>query len=265
MMTSMITRTKPLTPPKPVLATESLSVGYGGVPVLPPMTFAVRPGELWVLAGRNGSGKSTLLRTILGLLPPVGGSLTRPPSTSIAYLPQVQSLDPIVPMRVRDIVAEGVESGWSFLKPRLSAQQKQQITEAMERTGIADLAKRSFAELSEGQKQRVLLARAIAAAPQLLLLDEPTSAMDLKAEEEAIARIDELRRGLGTAVMLVSHHLPAAIKAADHILFVDAEHQRVAAGGVREVLADSIFHRQFAGLTGDLCVDMLQDGHRHDS
>lgn len=261
----MITRTNPLPATQAVLSTDSLSVGYGGVPVLPPLTFSVHPGELWVLAGRNGSGKSTLLRTILGLLPAVSGRLTRPPSTSIAYLPQVQSLDPIVPMRVRDIVAEGVESGWSFLKPWLSADQKARIAEALARTGTESLAKRSFSELSEGQKQRVLLARAIAAAPQLLLLDEPTSAMDLKAEEEAIARIDELRRELGTAVILVSHHLPAAIKAADHILFVDAEHQGVAAGTVQDVLADPIFHRQFAGLTGDLCVDMLKDGHRHDS
>lgn len=259
----MITPTKPLT--QALLTTESLSVGYGGAPVLPPMTFSVHPGELWVLAGRNGSGKSTLLRTILGLLPPVGGTLKRPPSTSIAYLPQVQSLDPIVPMRVWDIVAEGVESGWSFLKPWRSADKKERISEALARTGAESLTKRSFVELSEGQKQRVLLARAIAASPQLLLLDEPTSAMDLKAEEEAIAHIANLRRELGTAVILVSHHLPAAIKAADHILFVDAEHQGVAAGTVQAVLADPIFHRQFAGLTGDLCVDMLKDGHRHDA
>ncbi len=261
----MKTTTSHLTEPKALLTTEFLSVGYGGAPVLPPLTFSVRSGELWVLAGRNGSGKSTLLRTILGLLPPVAGTLSRPPATSIAYLPQVQSLDPIVPMRVWDIVAEGVESGWSFLRLRLTAAQKDRISEALERTGTEGLAKRSFAELSEGQKQRVLLARAIASSPQLLLLDEPTSSMDLKAEEEAIARIDGLRRELGTAVILVSHHLPAAIKAADHILFVDAEHQGIAAGGVQEVLADPIFHRQFAGLTRDLCVDMLKDGHRHDA
>ncbi len=235
-----------------VLATERLQVGYKGRAILPPLDIRIRPGELWVLAGRNGSGKSTLLKTLLGLIAPVGGRVLREPGASITYLPQKQALDPIVPMRVLDIVAEGVEGGKSFLRPWLGRAQRRQIQEALELTETAHLAKRSFVELSEGQKQRVLIARALASSPRLMLLDEPTSAMDLPAEREAIEQIDQLRRKLDTAVLIVSHHLPAAVKAADRVLFVDAEHTTVAMGSVREVVAHPTFRRQFSGLTGEL-------------
>ncbi|MNY01153.1 Zinc import ATP-binding protein ZnuC [compost metagenome] len=242
----------PTSPETPVVEASGLLVGYQGRAVLPPLSFAIQPGELWVLAGRNGSGKSTLLKTILGLLAPVGGSLGRAPGASIAYLPQRQALDPIVPMRARDIVAEGVEAGWSFLKPWLGKEEKARIREAMAFTSTEALAERNFTELSEGQKQRVLLARALAARPQLMLLDEPTSAMDLTAEQEAIELLDRLRKQLNTAVLLVSHHLPTAVKAADQVLFVDAEHQKALVGPVSTVAADPTFRRQFAGLTGEL-------------
>lgn len=235
-----------------VLATERLLVGYQGRPILPALDLAIRPGELWVLAGRNGSGKSTLLKTLLGLLPPVGGRVLRRPEASITYLPQKQSLDPIIPMRVIDIVAEGVEARWSFLRPWQDRHVKGQIQKALELTGTAALKHRSFTELSEGQKQRVLIARALASAPDLMLLDEPTSAMDLPTERETIEQIDQLRRQLNTAVLIVSHHLPAAVKAADRVLFVDAEHVTVAMGSVREVVAHPTFRRQFSGLTGEL-------------
>jgi ABC-type Mn2+/Zn2+ transport system ATPase subunit len=85
-----------------------------------------------------------------------------------------------------------------------------------------------------------------------MLLDEPTSAMDLTAEQEAIALIDRLRKQLNTAVLLVSHHLPAAVKSADRVLFVDAEHQKALVGPVATVAADPTFRRQFSGLTGEL-------------
>lgn len=239
-------------PDQHVLVAEGLKVGYQGRAILPPLDFRIRPGELWVLAGRNGSGKSTLLKTLLGLIPPVGGRIIRRSEASITYLPQKQALDPIIPMRVIDIVSEGVEARWSFLLPWIARDLRTQIQKALDLTGTAQLSHRSFTELSEGQKQRVLIARALASAPDLMLLDEPTSSMDLPSEREAIEQIDQLRRKLNTAVLIVSHHLPAAVKAADRVLFVDAEHNTVAMGPVREVAAHPTFRRQFSGLTGEL-------------
>lgn len=234
-----------------VLSTSALVVGYGRQGILPPVELAIRSGELWVLAGRNGAGKTTLLRTLLGLLNPVSGLVRRRPGASLAYLPQRQALDPIIPMRARDLVAEGVETGWSFLRPWLMRSAAARIREAMAATATADLALRSFAELSEGQKQRVLLARAFAAAPDLMVLDEPTSAMDLKAEQEAIDLIGRRRSEQGTAVIVVAHHLPAALAAADRMLFVDAEHGLALAAPVPEVLQHPVFRAQFAGSLGE--------------
>lgn len=233
---------------KPVLAAANLQVGYGGQAILPAISFVIRPGEQWVMVGRNGAGKSTLLKTLLGLLSPVSGSVIRPSGASYAYVPQRHPLEPGAPMRALDVVAEGLETGWSFLSLTRGRGAKLALDEAMTRTQTRHLANRRFDELSEGQKQRVLLARALIGKPSLILLDEPTSAMDLLAEQEALAILDGLRRDLGTAVMLVSHQLTSALALADHAIFVDAEHRVFASGAVSEVLADPTFHHHFGGL-----------------
>lgn len=235
-----------------ILRTDQLVVGHRGKAILPPVDLAIMPGELWVVAGRNGSGKSTLLKTLLGLLPPISGVVLRHPEADLAYIPQSRDLDPIVPMRGYDVVAEGVEKRWSFLSLGLSQAQKGRVERALKLTGTRHLARTPFQRLSEGQKQKILLAQALTAAPQLMLLDEPTSAMDMSAEQDAIELLDGIRQELGTAIVLISHHLPAAIKAADRLLFVDADHHEVVVGSVRDVAGNQTFRRQFSGLTGQL-------------
>lgn len=235
-------------PAPSILVADRLLVGYGGRPLLPPVSFQIRPGEQWVVVGRNGSGKSTLLKTLLGLLSPVGGTLGRADGVDFAYVPQRHHLEPGVPMRAIDVVAEGLEARWSFLWPTRGPGARARIQDALERTQTTAFAKKRFDELSEGQKQRVLLARAMIGNPALILLDEPTSAMDLVAEQEALAILDGLRRDRGTAVMLVSHHLTAALAQADHAIFVDAEHEVVASGAVATVLANPQFHHHFGSL-----------------
>lgn len=232
----------------PVLAGRGLVVGYGGKALLPPIDLAIRPGEQWVVVGRNGSGKSTLLKTLLGLLPPVAGTVERPAAGGFAYVPQRHHLEPDVPMRAIDVVAEGLAYGWSFLSLGRGPRAKARIAEALDRTRTAGIAHRRFDELSEGQKQRVLLARALVGEPALIVLDEPTSAMDLLAEQEALKILDGLRRERGTAVVLVSHHLDAALALADHAVFVDADHQVVAQGAIAEVMANPAFHHHFGSL-----------------
>lgn len=223
-------------------------VGYAGQAILPALDFAVYPGEQWVVVGRNGSGKSTLLKSLLGLLAPIGGRFERPEGSRLAYVPQRHLLDPHVPMRSRDVVAEGLEGEWSFLRPLAPRGSRARIARALERAGASHLAAQRYTELSEGQKQRVLLARALVAEPALMVLDEPTAAMDLLAEQQTLSILADLRREVGTAVLLVSHHLTAALAQADRALFLDAEHQAVLAGPIAQVLADPAFGRHFAGL-----------------
>ena len=100
-----------------VLAARALEVGYRGRALLPPVDFEMRPGQLWGLIGPNGAGKTTLLRTLLGLQPRVAGELERGDGVRVAYVPQREDAGPGVPGRAKDVVADGLDRGWSFLDP----------------------------------------------------------------------------------------------------------------------------------------------------
>ncbi|MBC7544858.1 MAG: metal ABC transporter ATP-binding protein [Candidatus Sericytochromatia bacterium] len=238
----------------PTLQVTGLKVGYGGRAILPPVDFAVSPGELWVLAGANGSGKSTLIKTLVGLQPPLEGQCLRPPARELAYLPQRLHVDPMVPMRAIDLVRMGIEREWSFLRPWMSASDREQVTTAMRDANCLNLARESYQTLSEGQKQRVLLARALASSPSLLLMDEPTSAMDLPAQQQTLIQLDHLRRERPLAILLISHHLEQALSVADHVLFLDASRQTVVAGPTRTVINDPAFCHRFPGLAEHLAL-----------
>lgn len=231
-------------PAQPLLECRQLVVGHEGRGILPPVDVSIRPGELWAVIGRNGSGKTTWLRTLLGLLPPVSGALSfpgRPPRLS--YLAQRQTFDPHYPLRVCDVVAMGTDRGscW-FSRPRA---QGALVNGALQRVAAAELAQRPFRELSEGQKQRVLFARVAAAQPDLAVLDEPTSAMDLVAEQEAWQLLDRLRREAGLALIVVSHYVGLAGKYADQIVFLDRESSAALVGTPREVFAHPLFRQRY--------------------
>jgi ABC-type Mn2+/Zn2+ transport system ATPase subunit len=235
----------------PLLAAEALQVGYAGGAILPPVSFAVQPGELWVVAGPNGAGKSTLIRTLAGLIPPLGGRFTPPAPQDLAYLPQRLLIDPQVPIRGIDLIRQGAERRWQFLRPWLSADQRQQIEIAIQQADCADLTRRSYHTLSEGQRQRILLARALASRPALLLMDEPTSAMDPNATLATLHRLDELRCTHGTAILLISHHLDLSLPMADKVLFLDREEGEVLAGPTTMVTAHPAWIRRFPAHTAD--------------
>ncbi|MCK6502103.1 metal ABC transporter ATP-binding protein [Myxococcota bacterium] len=206
----------------PLLRCERLVVGYGGRPVLPPVDLEIRPGEFWVVVGRNGSGKTTWFRTLLGLLSPVSGQVAWPQGRRpIAYVPQRSAFDELYPVPVREVVAMGAERGWSFLSP--GGGRGDRVRQALTEVGAWELRDRNFRALSEGQKQRVLLARMLCSQAGIALLDEPTAAMDAVAEEEAMAMLDGLRRAHNLALVVVSHHLQVAFRHADRILFLDPE------------------------------------------
>jgi zinc transport system ATP-binding protein len=222
----------------------ALRVGYGGRAILPPIDLSLRSAQLWAVVGRNGTGKTTWLRTLLGLIPPVSGSLQRRPGLRVSYAGQHARFDPQFPALARDVVAMAVDRNASFLRPRLF--EPPTVRPAMARTGALEFADRPFRALSEGQKQRVLLARLLAAEPELALLDEPTSAMDVVAEREALGVLDELRRERGTTVVVVSHYLGMVRELADRVILFDSGQGGVIIGSPHEVLDHEVFHRNYA-------------------
>ena len=242
----------------PLLRLRSLEVGYTGRALLPPVSLDVLPGEFWALVGPNGGGKTTLLRTAVGLLSPVRGLIERPPGLAVGHAPPRSSVDPAVPNRVIDLVRGGLDRGLSFLSPLASRRGREAVEKALSETGLEGLAREPFATLSEGQKQRVLLARALVGEPGLLVLDEPTSAMDLAAERAVFALLDELRRSRGLGVMVVGHHLHALLARATPVALVDKD-DRLAIHGPRDRVTGS---EAFVDRFGAFAVPARRDDGR---
>lgn len=223
-----------------LMSCRALTVGYAGKAVLPPITLDLGRAEFWAVVGRNGSGKSTWFRTMLGLLPAVDGEMD-PGEARVAYVPQRNGFDELWPLTVKEVVSLGLERGWSFVRPGA----RTGISEALAEVGAQDLMHRTFRSLSEGQKQRVLLARVVAAKADIVFLDEPTAAMDPVAEDEALESLEELRTKLGVTVVVVSHSLHVAHQKADKVLFVDRIDQVVAVGTARELAVHPVFLKQY--------------------
>jgi zinc transport system ATP-binding protein len=234
--------------PMPLLRCQRLVIGHQGQPLLPPCDLTVQPGSLVMVVGRNGSGKTTFFRTVLGLLPPVSGTIQRAPGLRVAYVGQVNALERILPVRARDVVSWGLQSGWSFLRIHGGRRARAACDRALAQAGAAELADRPFPTLSEGQKQRVLLARMLAAQPQVGFLDEPTAAMDAVAEEQAIAQLSRLAREQGIAIVLISHVLGLAGRFADEVVFLDRDDGVIVNGPPSTVFAHPSFRRQFGAL-----------------
>ncbi len=202
------------------LTCQNLAVGYEGRAVLENLNFSVCPGDYLCIVGENGSGKSTLMKTILGLQPPVRGKVLTGDGlrkNKIGYLPQQTPVQRDFPASVREIVLSGCQ-GRCGDRPFYSKGEKQLAKTAMERMQVAALAKRCYRTLSGGQQQRVLLARALCAAQNMLLLDEPVSGLDPKVTGEMYGLIQRLNREDGVTILMISHDITATLTYASHIL-----------------------------------------------
>ena len=229
----------------PLLDCSGLVVGYRGKPILPAIDVALGRGELLAVIGRNGSGKTTWLKTLLGLLPPLAGSARfARPDVRLTYLAQRQAFDDLYPLRVQDVVELGLArqgSFWFFERRGVRAV----VRDALALVGALELASRPFRELSEGQKQRVLFARVAAAAPDLAVLDEPTSAMDLVAEREAWELLARLRAKTGVALVVVSHYVGLAAAYADRVVLLDRDTPAVIVGAPAQVFSHAAFRARY--------------------
>jgi len=226
---------------------SGLRVGYGGAPVVDDVSFGVNRGERLAVIGANGAGKSTLLKGMLGLIRPETGSATfldRPfwaVRQHVAFVAQTDETDWDFPSRVRDLVAmgRGVHLG---LTGRLGAEDWRAVDAALERLNIADLAARPLSELSGGQRRRVLLARALAQDPQIMLLDEPFQAIDAATREALITVLDDFQLQ-GKTALIVHHNLGEVRSLFDRVAMLDGT--VTALDTPDAVLASDAFERAF--------------------
>jgi ABC-type Mn2+/Zn2+ transport system ATPase subunit len=205
----------------PLVSLQHVNLGYDSAPVAQDVNLAIYPGSLIGLAGPNGSGKTTLFRTILGLLPPLGGTLSRNcPLSNFGYVPQSAALDPQFPLSASEVVemgAYGRVRSYQFLP----AKEKERVAEVLRQIGLPHLAPRSFFSLSGGQKQRVLIARALMVNPKIMILDEPLSGVDEESRRSITDVLHKLTREEGLAVFFSSHDLEMVERVADSIVRVD--------------------------------------------
>lgn len=212
-----------------VVSTEQLACCYREGRVLEDVGFEVERGDYVGIVGPNGSGKSTLVKSLLGLVDICHGSTSlfgRPLAgftdwQKVGYLPQSLNLvNPVFPATVRETVGLGRLSLKSFPK-RLNSEDKNKIDETLNELVIYDVKDKLMGELSGGQLQRVLLARAMVNDPELLILDEPTAALDPETRERFYSMIADINRRRGVTVLLVTHDSGAIGKFASKMLYLD--------------------------------------------
>jgi zinc transport system ATP-binding protein len=210
------------------IALDGVSFAYpGGPDVLEDVTLRVEPGEFVAIAGPNGGGKTTLMRLILGLEHPHAGTVRLNeadaahfrPRHNIAYLAQRASLGIEAPITVREVVASGRAAAVGLVG-RLGERDRELVTSAIERVGLAEHARTPLLRLSGGQQQRALIAKALAAEPELLVLDEPTTGVDVDAQDALAELLAELHDETKATILYVSHEFGAVERLVERIVLV---------------------------------------------
>ncbi len=250
-----------------------LAVDLDGRRVLWDISFTVREGHFLGIIGPNGAGKTTLLRAILGLVPAAAGSIRvfgAPPERLgarahlIGYVPQRVGFDSRFPLSVRDVVMMGRTAAIGMFRfPQRSDWKR--VDEVIERVGLAGIGKRSIGALSGGQQQRVLLARALCGGTRMVILDEPTTGLDLPSQEEFYALLMKLRAELELTVIAVSHDLVALANYADELACINGTmhvHGRPRAVLESHQLQEA-YRCEFDFLSHDVLSSKPGEGHHH--
>jgi zinc transport system ATP-binding protein len=192
----------------PLLEVKDLTLGYDDENVINNISFSVEKNDFILVIGSNGVGKSTLIKGILGLIKPKAGEINYIDCNkkNVGYMPQETRVDANFPASVMEVVLSGLNANMGF-RPFHNKEDKEKALNVLEILKIKDLAKKSFSELSGGQRQKVLLARGLCATNNLLILDEPSNNLDKYSKEEFYTTLKHLNEGHGIAIIMITHDL----------------------------------------------------------
>lgn len=219
---------------------DDVAASYGDHVVLNDVSFHVHEDQFTGIVGPSGAGKTTLLRVLLGTLKPVRGTIYRKPGLRFAYVPQLETVNWNFPVTVMECVLMSRTSGRRL--PWASRDEKAEVHRVLERLGIGGLAERHIRELSGGQQQRMFLARALLRQPQLLLMDEPTSGVDVSTRHDILHLLADLHEE-GVAIVLTTHDLNGMAAHLPHLVCVN--HRIVADGSPAEVITPDVLEQTF--------------------
>jgi zinc transport system ATP-binding protein len=212
-----------------LITVDHLTCHYGAVEALSDISFSVSSGDYLGIVGPNGSGKSTLVRALLGLIPAHHGQISLfgqsrdrfSACERLGYLPQnLGTLNPAFPATVFEVVQLGLLAGKRFPR-RLCRHDRQQVQDMLELLDVGHLQQRMIGELSGGQQQRVMLARALVNSPELLIMDEPTAALDPEIRDRFYELLARMNKDKGTTVLLVTHDTGTIGQYASRMLYLD--------------------------------------------
>jgi ABC-type Mn2+/Zn2+ transport system ATPase subunit len=214
---------------QPLYQLSGVSCAYGEEDVLLDVNLQVEPGDFLGIVGPSGSGKTTLLRLLTGTVHARQGHFTAAPHFTTAYVPQVETIDWNFPVTVGECVL--MARSRRRLAPWRTAAERDAVQEVLDRLGMGDLIGRHIRELSGGQQQRMFIARALVQRPDVLLMDEPTSGVDVKTRHEVLHLLEELN-GQGLVIVLTTHdlngiaaHLPRLVCLNRRVIGVGAPHE----------------------------------------
>lgn len=234
-----------------LISVEHLSIRYGAHQALHDVNLIVEQNEIVTVVGPNGSGKTSLLRAIVGAIPAASGAVVKKPGLRIGYVPQRLHVDPTLPITVE-----------RFLRLPRSAG-KAALEAALERTEVPNIARKQMSQLSGGQLQRVLLARALADQPDILLLDEPTQGLDQPASAAFYRLIEDVREETACSVLMISHELHVVMAASDRVICLNGH---VCCQGSPEIVSSAPEYRALfgSGTGGALALYRHEHDHAHD-